>query len=110
MHYAVADQFCRCARIFLERERERAQRVKTRTWLWITRLPILQHGIEIYRRANGRKRARPTPPHRIRHAGANGGSFMRGLFLDLVQEILEILNRDASACASAHDPGQVRRC
>src|SRR5439155_13905034 len=107
---AVADQFRRGAWVFRESEGERTQNVKTGARLWITRLPVLQHRIEIHGRTDGRKRTRPTPPHGVGHARANSGSLVHDLLLDPLHEIFEILEGDTIPRASAHDPLQVRRC
>ena len=51
----------------------------------------------------------PAATHRIGHAGADRGSFFCLLVLDLAQEILEIFNRDAVACAGREESRQDQR-
>src|SRR5439155_26455675 len=103
----VPDDIRGSAGTLRERERGRTCRVKSGTGLGLARLSILQDRIEIDGRADRRKRPRPTASHRVRHSGANRGSFLRGLRVYLVQKIFEILDCDSIACASSENSREI---
>src|SRR5438067_10039188 len=93
--------------MFGERERKSTHRVERWAGLRVTRLSILQHGVEAHRRPDSCKRTAPAATHRISNAGADRGSFFCLLVLNLAQKTLEIFNRDAVACAGRRDPGKI---
>ena len=102
-----SDETARDSGIFGKGDGQRADGIQGDAGLRILRAPMRQDLVHNDRNGDRGERTAPTSSHRIGHRNPHRGSRSHLVLLKLDDEFFEILNSNATACATARHSGEV---